>query len=370
MNEKKPIFVFIKRITMCTRIRGLLFLFAIFFIGCTDVEQKADEKEGVETVLPSKTNEVSTIILKRQPFHHELVSNGRVCAREYADLYFRTQELIAHIWVKNGSFVHKGQKLAELELFKLKNTLEQRQNILKQSDLEMQDVLIGQGYSLENQASIPEEIMKLARVKSGYEQSKAQLSDTEYELQQATLVAPYDGLVANLFAKEHNMASPTKAFCRVINTGSMEVDFTVLESELLLLKLGDEVEVTPYASSDSSLKGNVSEINPLVDENGQVRVKARVKGGGKLFDGMNVRVRVKRAVADQLVVPKKAVVLRTGKQVVFTHKDGKAMWCYVHTGLENKDEYTVLDGLNEGDEVIVDGNVNLAHESPVSVVNS
>ena len=54
MNEKKPIFVFIKRITMCTRIRGLLFLFAIFFIGCTDVEQKADEKEGVETVLPFK----------------------------------------------------------------------------------------------------------------------------------------------------------------------------------------------------------------------------------------------------------------------------------------------------------------------------
>lgn len=49
---------------------------------------------------------------------------------------------------------------------------------------------------------------------------------------------------------------------------------------------------------------------------------------------MNVRVSVKRSVGEQLVIPKTAVVLRSGKQVVFTLKDGKAMWNYVHTGLE------------------------------------
>lgn len=40
---------------------------------------------------------------------------------------------------------------------------------------------------------------------------------------------------------------------------------------------------------------------------------------------MNVKVRVKRALDEQLVVPKSAVVIRTGKQVIFTHSDGKAM---------------------------------------------
>ena len=44
---------------------------------------------------------------------------------------------------------------------------------------------------------------------------------------------------------------------------------------------------------------------------------------------------MKRSVGEQLVIPKTAVVLRSGKQVVFTLKDGKAMWNYVHTGLEN-----------------------------------
>ena len=33
---------------------------------------------------------------------------------------------------------------------------------------------------------------------------------------------------------------------------------------------------------------------------------------------MNVRVSVKRSVGEQLVIPKTAVVLRSGKQVVFT----------------------------------------------------
>jgi multidrug efflux pump subunit AcrA (membrane-fusion protein) len=70
----------------------------------------------------------------------------------------------------------------------------------------------------------------------------------------------------------------------------MEVDFTVLESELPLIKVGDKVEVTPYASAAGVRQGSISEINPLVDENGMVRVKARVNGGNKLFDGMNVRV--------------------------------------------------------------------------------
>ena len=272
--------------------------------------------------------------------------------------------------VVNGDVVRKGQKIAELDLFKLNNTLAQQKNGLAQSTLEMQDVLIGQGYAPDNLKAVPADVLELAKVKSGYEQSKAQYESAKYDVEQATLVAPFDGVVANLFEKEHNIPKTSEAFCRVINAGTMEVDFTVLESELPLIKVGDKVEVTPYASAAGVRQGSISEINPLVDENGMVRVKARVNGGNKLFDGMNVRVSVKRSVGEQLVIPKTAVVLRSGKQVVFTLKDGKAMWNYVHTGLENMEEYTITDGLEEGMEVIVTGNVNLAHEAPVKVIKN
>jgi membrane fusion protein (multidrug efflux system) len=337
-------------------------------ISCSDRKQSENDKEGVETSLPTLTNGVTVMTLKKSTFNHELISNGKVSADSYADLYFRTPEVIAHIWVKNGEHVRKGQKIAELDLFRLNNSLSQTKNSMKQSQLEMQDVLIGQGYSPDKTKNIPDDVMELAGVKSGYIQSKAQYESAQYDVQQATLTAPFDGVVANLFSKSHNMAKTAEPFCRIINTGDMEVDFTALESELPLVRKRDKVAIIPYAATVDECSGSVSEINPSVDDNGMVRIKAKVNGNGKLFNGMNVRVSVHRSVPDQLVIPKSAVVLRSGKQVVFTLDKGKSMWNYVTTGLENMNEYTVTDGLEEGMQVITSGNVNLAHESPVRVV--
>lgn len=349
-----------------------LLMLSVWFISCSSDKSKetnTEEEREVQTVLLTKTNEVTTMPLKKGLFNHELVSNGKISAQRHADLYFRSAEPVAHVWVKNGEQVRKGQKIAELDRFKLENTLTQRKNTLDQSILEMQDVLIGQGYAPEDSTKIPADVMRLARVKSGYEQNRALYDAALNDLQQATLKAPFDGIIANLFDKEHNMAQTAEPFCRVIESGNMDADFTVLESELPLIKAGDKVEIRPYASAVASCSGAVSEINPLVDENGMVRVKARVNGGARLFDGMNVRVSVKRSLKDQLTVPKTAVVLRSGKQVVFTLDNGKAMWNYVQTGTENLDEYTITDGLTEGMIVITSGNVNLAHESPVTVIN-
>ena len=181
-----------------------------------------------------------------------------------------------------------------------------------------------------------------------------------------TLTAPIGGVIANLKAQVGG-ATGSDPVCTVINDGSLLAEFTVLEGELPLIGVGDEVEVTPFAGG-SPTKGRVSEINPMVDENGMVKVWATINGGRGLIDGMNVRVSVRRALEEALVVPKTAVVLRSGRQVAFTLSGGKAMWCYVTTGLENLDSYTITDGLAPGDTVIVTGNVNLAHEAPVKVI--
>lgn len=347
-------------------------LVLMLLVACSDSKTKETEKEGVETLLPQQANEVTVMKLSKGNFNHELVSNGKIVAKDYADLYFRTSEVVAKVYVKNGSFVRKGQKLAELDLFKLNNALTQSKNALAIANLEMKDVLIGQGYAADNLDEIPADVLELASIKSGYEQAKAQYESARHEVEQATLTAPFDGVVANLFDKPYNMPKSGEPFCRVIRTTVMEVDFTVLESELPLIKVGDQVEVTPYASLVGTRKGSISEINPLVDANGMVRVKAQVNGGDKLYDGMNVRISVKRSVPDQMVVPKTAIVLRSGKQVIFTVKDGIALWNYVQTGLENMTEYTLVDwegsGLQEGMTVITTGNVNLAHEAPVKII--
>ena len=340
--------------------------------ACSGTAPDNGEKEGVMTVLPEQKNEVKVMKLTKGDFHHELVSNGKVAAGTFADLCFRTSEVVAKVWVKNGSFVRKGQKLAELDLFALNNSLAQTKNALAQTRLEMHDVLIGQGFQPDNLDAVPAEVMELAKVKSGYDRALAQYEAAQHAVEQATLTAPFDGVVANLFDKQYGMAKSGTPFCRIISTSAMEVDFTVLENELPLIKVGDQVEVMPYASAVGTHTGRISEINPMVDANGMVRVRAQVGAGSKLYDGMNVRISVKRSVPDQMVVPRTAIVLRSGKQVLFTVQDSVAMWNYVTTGLENMTEYTLVNweasGLQEGMTVITTGNVNLAHETPVKII--
>ena len=363
-------FKFMKRIeTSAISLMACLSL-GMLAVSCSGEQKESSEKEGVETVLPDSPPEVTVMELKSQTFHHELVSNGKITASNYVDLNFRSNtERIAHIYVKNGDHVSAGQRLADLDTFTLQNKVTQAESSLSQANLELKDVLIGQGYNPDKMNSIPAEVMKLAQVKSGYDKCKQELELAKFELQHATLTAPMSGVVANLFTKAQNQPSASEPFCRIINNSAMEVEFTVLESELSLVKQGDQVDIVPYAAPENTCKGTISEINPVVDENGMVTVKAKVAGNSGLFDGMNVRISVKRDVPGQLVVPKTAIVLRSGRQVLFTLKDGMAQWKYVTTSLENMTEYTVTgDDLQEGQQVIITGNVNLAHETKVKVV--
>ena len=88
-------------------------------------KEKADGEETVETTLLAEPNEVGVMELKSTDFMHELISNGKLSARSYVDLTFHSAEPIAHIYVKNGDRVKKGQKLAEkatLRTVQLSNT--------------------------------------------------------------------------------------------------------------------------------------------------------------------------------------------------------------------------------------------------------
>lgn len=344
-------------------------LFILFNLaGCSaGGKEKTTTEESVETVLPDEISEVTVIPLEETAFHHELISNGKLSARRMAALRFETTEPIAAVYVKNGERVKKGQKLAELSSFRLANKTAQEKEALEKAKLELQDLLIGQGYAPEDTAKVPRATLQLVRVKSGYDAAVAHYELARFEERNAVLTAPFDGIVANLFDKPHNIPSATDPFCTLIDPSSLEASFSVLESELALIQAGDPVVVTPFASVSNQTEGRITEINPLVDENGMVQMKAAVQNKGKLFEGMNVKVSVRRSVAKQLVIPKQAVVLRSGKQVVFTLVDGKAYWNYVRTGLENADSYTVTEGLKAGDQVITSGNINLAHEAPVKV---
>lgn len=269
------------------------------------------EKENEDTVMaesPDLTVEVDTMTVRLVPFTSDVVSNGRIRASESADIYFRSAEIISEVMVHNGQRVKKGQPLARLDLFKLNAEKSRQEAALAQARLELQDVLIGQGQNPDDMAAVPDDVMKLARVRSGLEQAEANYNSTLRDIEQATLTAPFDGVVANIKGVPHSMASQSEPFCRVINDASMCVEFPVLESELSLVVPGGSVEITPYNGGEKT-GGHITEVNPMIDENGHVTVKARLDGNRGLVDGMNVRIRSAHSLGNRIVVPKSAVVL-------------------------------------------------------------
>lgn len=345
-----------------------IFMFCFFLTSCGIKQTDAPSEQEISTKSESVT--VTTKTISPVVFTYDLVSNGRIVSSEYVDLRFGTAgAIIERILVKNGQHVSKGQILAVLDRFKLDNAVSSARNTLERSRLDLADALIGQGYDPENMSAIPDDVMRLARLRSGVAQAEVQLRDAEHALEEGTLKAPFAGIVANLTQKAGNVTDGSQPFCRVMSTASMEVKFPILETELGLVKVGDAVEVKPF-SSETIFAGKVSSINPIVNSNGMVDVYASVSNPSGLYDGMNVRVNIKREIEQALVVPKSAVVLRSnGRQVVFSYSNGKAVWNYVTTGLENMNEYVITEGLSEGQEVIISGNINLAHETPVKVKN-
>jgi RND family efflux transporter MFP subunit len=348
------------------------FIYLLITLG---IEGCAGHKDGAQTgpikdtsVVSDENAEVKVQALRYADFNKEIISNGKITAVQKADLRFRSAESIAKVNFKNGDRVVKGQVIAALDNFTLKNTLRQNKEQFEKAKLDFQDVLIGQGYSITDTAIIPKGTFMAAQIKSGYDKASADLELVQYNFEHSELKAPFTGIVANIALKENNMSSVSDKFCTVIDNSKFEAEFSVLENELASLHKGQNVRIEPYALGDYVVLGEIVQINPVVDNNGMVTVKAVCPNKeNKLAEGMNVRVIIEEKIPRQLVIPKQAVVLRSEKQVVFTLQKNLAKWNYVKTGLENSTSFTINEGLKAGDMVIFEGNLNLAHDAKVKV---
>jgi len=339
-------------------------LMALSLTCCKTVEEdNLEEMARRSSVRDAVT--VSTIELKKSTFYHELVSNGKVYAKSTAMVPFRVAGTIEKIHVKNGDRVNKGDLLAELEDFNYRIQFERAQQQLEKAMIEFKDDLIT-FHGTEDTSNLSDEMIRMSRIRSGLIDAQTSLQEAEYNLKHTMIYSPISGAVADMDAKEWNPSNIyPDGLCKIINNTVIEVEFPVLESEFGFIKKGMPVNIIPFISDSTGYTGLITKINPLVDENGMVKVRAELRNGGKLLEGMNVKILIRKPVKDRLVVPKEALVIRQGKDVVFVREDSLAIWKYVTTEFENSDSFSISEGLEEGDLVIYRGNVNLAHETVV-----
>lgn len=347
---------------------SLLLLGGISMCSCTTEEEK--EQNMTMSEISEAVAEVDTMTLNKGIFNKQVLCNGKLVAIRKTALVVPSQGgLLKEVYVRNGNHVSSGEILAITDQRDRLRELEKAQHDLERAKVELQDKLIGMGYDGDI-SEVPEEVRHRMEVTSGYYTANYQLRSAETALEDCKLIAPFSGVIADLEARPHQRGDK---FCTLIDNSFFDVEFSILEAELSIVRQGTPVTVSPFVNETMQLSGNITEINPTVDEKGLVKVKARIKNSNnQLVDGMNVKVVVENSVPDVFVVPKNSVVERDGFHVVFLYAEGRSVWTYVDVTHANLTQYAITGcerkntTLEEGSVLITSGNQNLADDTVVN----
>ncbi|MFN4147015.1 MAG: efflux RND transporter periplasmic adaptor subunit [Runella sp.] len=348
--------------------------FLHFFIFSCSPKPNYEEEAQNTTQAAMPPVAVQTTVAEVRPFALILLSNGRIMANAQSKLSFRAAGVIEKILVRNGEAVRAGQLMAQLQNREQQLAIQQATLQIAEAQVEINDLLISQGGRKADSTSVKPEVWTYIKLRSGYERALLNLQKARNDLENTYLRAPYAGTVANLKLKPYNSTTPSEVFCVLLSKASVMVEFPVLETELAMVQVGQVAGLTPIAYPDKRYQARVVEINPLVSEQGLVQVKAQILNpDATLYEGMNARVRVEKNLARQLVLPKEAIVERSGRKVVFSYAPqndtlGLAKWNYVTIAYENDRQVAIGEGIKAGDRVIVEGNLNLGHDAKVKII--
>ena len=198
------------------------------------------------------------------------------------------------------------------------------------------------------------------------ESLQAQLDHLEYQIDQCTIEAPSDGVVARLSVKEGETVLPNTQVMTLLSEGALKIETFVLTEDVEDIRVGMEVAlIQDKVDGDVSFPGTVSAIAPsavekisalgLEEQRVKVTVMPDIPKDITIRPGYALDVEFKTAEEKgQLVVPKTAV---------FPYNDGDALWVVrrgklqiqpIKKGFENDTEIAVTEGLKEGDLVVLD----------------
>jgi len=164
------------------------------------------------------------------------------------------------------------------------------------------------------------------------------------------------------------LVGASQELCEILGAGQLTLKVKVLESDISLISSNQKAEVYAVSDSQNAIEGRVVGMNPKVDENGLVQVSIAINSSRNLLPGMNARAIIRAPQNNSLVVPKDALVYRSGRAVVFSIENNESKWNYVEVGKDNGEEVEILEGVEAGSTVITSNNLQLAHQAPVQIV--
>ncbi len=203
--------------------------------------------------------------------------------------------------------------------------------------------------------SSPASDAEIAAAQAEIDQAGAALELARQGLRNATLTAPISGVVTARFVPEGSLVGPGVAVLEIAPP-ELNVEFHVPEAQVANVADKQEVTLSVAAYPQETFSGVVSGIAPAVDPRDHtLLVRATITDPqNKLKAGMFAHIGLSTGTHEgALLVPLEALVSQGDTQFVWQIVDGRAKRQVVKVGLQDAQRAEVLDGLDEGAEVIL-----------------
>ncbi len=211
----------------------------------------------------------------------------------------------------------------------------------------------------------------------GLTQQEINVKKARLNLEKTRITAPFSGIITDIKVSEQQQVPAAAELFTLVNTERITVHAQVLESEIGIMRAGREVDLFFSAFPDEVIKGKVKVVSPIVNsEDKTCKVIISIENSGVVLKpGMHAEVEIEAEIfKDRLLVPQEAIVVRSGKKMVFVVEGGRAKRRFIETGRENEYYAEVLEssdfdsGLREGEIVIVEGHFTLAQNARVRIL--
>ncbi len=323
--------------------------------------QQAQAKGVASAQNPAIPVEVGTIELATVA--EEVEALGTLAADESIIIASEIAGRVISLGFREGERVQEGQELVKLDTAILDAELKQAQ-----ADLTLARDTYDRNRSLVQRGAGTQVALEQATAQLASQEARVQL--VQSKLAQATIKAPFTGVVGLRSVGVGDYISVGKPLVALTNIDPIKVDFRVPEIFLTRLKVGQPVQLKVDAVPDRPFTGQIFAIDPVVDVNGRaVKLRAKVPNADLVLKpGLFARITIvvdKRD--DALLVPETAVVPDGLGKTVFIIENGKAKRVPVELGKRLTGKVEVVKGLKPGMQIVTAGQMRLREGSTVAI---
>lgn len=351
--------------------------------GCDNTHTQSNNSSPSET-------EVGVVTLKSQPVSVVSELTGRTSAALSAEVRPQVGGIIQKRLFKEGDLVKAGQPLYQIDAVSYQAAWNEARAALQQAQaLVKADCQKAQRYARlvkENgvsQQDADDAQSTCAQDKASVEAKKAALETARINLDWTTVTAPISGRIgiSSVTPGALVTASQDTALTTIRGLDTMYVDLTRSSVDLLRLRKqslatnSDTMSVSLILEDGTtySEKGRLELTEVAVDEStGSVTLRAIFPNPQQqLLPGMFVRARVDEGVMEDAILAPQQGVTRDAKgnaTALVVNKDNKVEQRALETGETYGDKWLVLNGLHNGDRLIVEGSAKVTSGQTVKAV--